>query len=108
MKSPSLENSSALAHGSGELFLLWQVSPWWCGERLFVHEEEFQGGEGTANFVLLSDSAETNMCSTNNGVGVIIRARNCQRVSKYGKEWGDPECPVQGSALCPQMCRARC
>lgn len=52
-------------------------------------EEEFQGGEGTANFVLLSDSAETNMCSTNNGVGLIVRARNCQRVSKYGKERGD-------------------
>lgn len=53
-------------------------------------EEEFQGGEGTANFVLLSDSAETNMCSTNNSVGLIVRARNCQRVSKYGKELGDP------------------
>lgn len=62
----------------------------WHGERLFLCEEEFQGGEGTANFVLLSDSAETNMCSTNNSVGLIVRARNCQRVSKYGKELGDP------------------
>lgn len=99
-----LAQESCSSSGSGSWHR--KASPPQRGERLLLHEEDLQGGEGTANFVLLSDSAETNMCSTNNGVGLIIRARNFQRVSKYGKEWGDPEVPQPGvSPVPPRLCR---
>lgn len=96
-----IAQESCSCRGSGSW--RWKPSLPRCGERLFSCEEHFQGGEGTTNFVLLSDSAETNTCSANSGRGLSIRARNCQRVSKYGKE-RIPRCPNQGSALFPPGC----